>query len=81
MLDTIARFRDSLTEVQLAKIQSKAGRSWDHFQTLIDSQTEEEAEAAYKALRAAVKSIPLTTLLAIHGELSTEQKEILSEIL
>jgi hypothetical protein len=81
MLETIARFRNSLSEVQLATLQSKAGRHWDGFQRLIDSQDEDEAEVNFEALKRALKEVPMMTLLSIHGELSTEQKEILSEIL
>ena len=81
MLDTIGKLRDTLTEVQVAILQNKFGRDWEAFQTLIDSETEEEASENFAALKIALKKVPIPQLFAIHGELSDEQKAILREIL
>ncbi len=81
MLETIGKLRDTLTEVQTARLQHKFGPDWDAFQNLIESDTEETALENFAALKAALKNIGIPKLLAIHGELSNEQKEILREIL
>jgi len=80
MLETITKLRDTLTEVQTATLQNKFGRDWEAFQALIESQTEAEALANFDALKSALKKLGIPKLLAIHGQLSDEQKTILSEI-
>lgn len=81
MLDAILKLAESITEPQATILKKSLGDSYDAFQKLMVSETEADAVDRLSVFRSEVKSIPITTLLALHGELTDDQRAILSDLL
>ncbi len=81
MLDAIQKLADSITGDQALAIQRALGQSYGSFHTLMLSETEEEASERFPVFRSEVKKVPMSTLFALHGELTDEQRAILEDLL
>jgi len=81
MLEEITKFSKSLTDDQKNAVEGMLGDSFRSFLSLIQSNTEEEVSDRLLLFKKEVSALPIETLLAIHGELTDEQRSILEDLL
>ena len=81
MLDEIQKLADSITGDQALDIQKALGPSYGSFHMLMLSKNEGEATERFSVFKSEVKSVPIATLFALHGELTDDQRSILEDLL